>query len=290
MNRNLIIYFIFFVLVFSFLIMPSNIVSAITPEASYVKIHCNVNISYIENNLCTVNDCSPKVSKSGDDYYIDDEDATMPSSFTIEPADGIIRYYTWVKTIDNITTYEFYISDNASEFLIQACEPDITPVLNYLQENNITADYNNFYTYKPEGDNVKKIDETWYLKSSSFGWKRDKTMDYAMGFLYCSFLTPLILFEFLFMSMALMIVFPYLLIILITIILVLFYIDKKIKIKVLYLLPVFLGLLGGITGSLVGYFKYKDKKLALYLLLVGLIISIILFIFYAYFVILTFPI
>lgn len=70
MKKNLNIYLIFIFLIFIVFIIPSNVVLAISPEASYVKIHCNVNVSYIENNLCTMDDCSPKISKSGDHYSV----------------------------------------------------------------------------------------------------------------------------------------------------------------------------------------------------------------------------
>ena len=61
-----------FLLVISYLLTPSYIVSAVSYEAAYVKIHCDVNISFIENNLCTSYGCSPIVEKSGNNYFVDD--------------------------------------------------------------------------------------------------------------------------------------------------------------------------------------------------------------------------
>lgn len=130
-------------LLLSVLIISSATVSAVSPKAPYIHMHCNINTSYIENNLCEDDNCR----------IFDGTD----TNFVLE---------IWGN-----------LSDNATELLNQACDPDITPVINYIEENNmtthITIDYNDFYPYYPTGENldlknIKLIGDTWYLVSSSF--------------------------------------------------------------------------------------------------------------------------
>ncbi len=68
-------------------------------------------------------------------------------------------------------------------------------------------------------------------------------------------------------------------------ILILFYLRMKNKLKLIYILPLLLGLVGGI----ISYFLAKDKKLRLKLLLIGVFISLVMaaLIFYLFFYIYT---
>lgn len=267
---------ILFVFLLSFLFVTNEKVSATSIEGAYTKIHCKINISYIENNLCEGESCSPQVEKDnyGYWYYVDD-------TFGMH-IDG-----------DELYVYSSNISEDQIEFITGICEPDITPVLNYLNENNLTEDWNNFYQYKPNGGyghKITKIDNTWYLDSHSYIRTRDNPMTYITGFLYCFFLSPIVLFEVLMLGLMLGVLFffPIGIIFIIAILAAIVFLISKKRMKEIYLLPILGGFLGGIIGFVYYYKKYKDTKSGLKLFLVGTFVSIILFIFYYYLVILFF--
>ncbi len=142
-----------------FFITQSTTVLAVTPMGPYTYVHCNINISFIESNLCEDESCSPLVKiEYGDQFWIDD------SCRIFDVNDDVYVLDIWAN-----------LSDNATDLLNQACDPEITPVINYIEENNLTkystTDYNDFYPYYPTGENnkeIKQIDETWYLATSSF--------------------------------------------------------------------------------------------------------------------------
>ncbi len=261
--------FILFLYILSFFIVINGNISATSIEGSYTKIHCNVNISYIENNLCEEENCSPIIEKDnyGYWYYID-------NTFGILIDEDVLYVYTQ------------NISEKVIDFIIPAIKEDIKPVLNYIIENNLTGDWNDFYNYQPcdkYGHKIIKIDNIWYLDSHSYIRNKDNSMEYVTGFSYCFFLVPIVIFEVLILGTYF---FPPLTImILISILVILVYFISKKRMIKLYLLPIFLGFLGGIIGLIYYYRKYKNKKIGLILFLIGLFESIILYIFYFYLII-----
>jgi hypothetical protein len=114
-----------------------------------------VNTSFIDNNLCGDQNCSPVIIKNPGWYYIDG------LGFYIK--EGIhFSDYTYGE-------YSFNFSEDAILFLKQACDPDISSVLNFLNENTLTEIYYDFYPYHPTSSygNITQINENWWLRSAS---------------------------------------------------------------------------------------------------------------------------
>ncbi len=273
---------VLFVFLLSFLIVTNENVSATSIEGPYTKIHCKVNISYLENNLCEEDSCSPKVEKDnyGYWYYVDDV-------FGILAKDDLIYVYS----VNQYTNgpFSYNVSEEQIEFIYNVCEEDISSILSYLNENTLLKDWNDFYQYKPNGGyghEITKIDDNWYLDSHSYIRTKDNPMAYITGFIYCFFLAPIVLFEVLMLGA--LFFFPIGIIFIIAILVaILFLINKKIMNNI-YLLSILGGFIGGIIGFIYCYKKKNNKKLGLKLILIGTIVSIILFIFYYYLVILLF--
>ena len=59
---------------FSLLLMVPPKTTSAALEPSYTIVHCNINISYIEDNLCESENCSPivKLEYGGHGYHIDE--------------------------------------------------------------------------------------------------------------------------------------------------------------------------------------------------------------------------
>jgi len=258
---------------------------ATSPVVPYVKIHCNFNLTYINENLCEDSDCSPMIRKDDYSYCITDKENLKTSFSSIYIDEGVIWFNLDYVRFNNETVYQVYITENITDFLIQACEPDVTPVLDYLKENNFTADYNHFYAYKPSGENVKKINDKWYLEYSSFSLRKTDFVDYVYGFLICSFLTPIVLAEFLGVILAFSLFDTLIFLVLIGFFLILIYFNKDSKNKIIYFIPILLGLLGGIAGSVLFYRKYKDRKKSLKIFFIGLIVSLILYLYFVFLII-----
>jgi len=273
-NFSVIILTLVIVMLF-FSLIQIKYTSAVSPQASYIHVHCNINTSFIEENLCEEEDCSPIVNWDGSDYLID---------------------HIWIRSDKNyfdlipFGASRYNLSKDAADFLIKACEPNISSVLNYVRENIANMDdYCDFYPYYPtdeDNEKIVKINKTWYLVSSSYSWKKDNPMEYVIGFLLCSFLTPIILFEFFLIGLA--ICFPIGLIVCIIAVIIIAYLIDKSKLKAIYLIPILFGLLGSIIGVLYTLKKYKDKKMCLKMLTIGLLVSLVLFIFYYFFAIALF--
>jgi hypothetical protein len=154
-NNSLIIYAsVIALIVFSGLIVQIKSTSSAYVEAPYVEIHCNVNTSFIDDNLCGYQNCSPEVIKNQEWYFIDG------LGFYIK--EGIhFSDYTYGNS--------FNFSEDAIVFLTQACAPDISSVLDYLNENTLHELYYDFYPYHPTSSqgNITQINENWWLRSAS---------------------------------------------------------------------------------------------------------------------------
>jgi len=186
MGKNDIFYFMVIIGVsLSFLIMLSENVSSVSPAAPYIRINCDINVTYFQENLCEDDNCSPKVTMNWDAYNNYGIYRFSIDGISIQPSDGFIHLHH-----DPYSSQKIYnFSDDALEYLDRACNPDITPVIDYMEENNLTEDYNEFYPHYPTGYNVDKhkvtqIDDTWYLESYSFDPESVESW-YQFTFLMC---------------------------------------------------------------------------------------------------------
>jgi len=271
---------VLFVFSLSFLIVTNENVSATSFESPYTKIHCKINISYIENNLCEEESCSPKVEKDklGYWYYVDDVFGIYTEGDSL-----------YVYSLNRYSKGPFNISEDQIDFISNICEPDITSILNYLNKNNLSKDWNDFYQYKPnggDGHEITKIDDNWYLDSHSYIRTKDNPMAYITGVLYCFFLVPIVPFEVLMIGA--LFFFPIGIVFIIAILAAILFLISKKRMNNIYLLSILGGFIGGIIGFIYCYKKKNDKNLGLKLILIGTIVSIILFIFYYCLVILFF--
>jgi len=172
MKRKLLVLLI---AVLFFFISQSTTVLATSIIGPYTQVHCNnINVSFIESNLCEDENCSTLVRiEYGDQFFIDNS----------------CRIFLY----DDVYVLDIFgnLSDNATELLNQACDPEIIPVIDYIEENNLTkysaVDYNDFYPYYPTGKNnkeIKQIDETWYLATSSYVPGSVTSSDITMELMY----------------------------------------------------------------------------------------------------------
>lgn len=271
---------VLFIFLLSFLIVINENVSATSYATPYTRIHCEINSSYLENNLCEEDSCFPKVEKDnyGYWYYVDD-------------VFGISTKYDslYVYPVNRYSEGPFYfnISEEQIEFISNLCEQNISSVLNYLNKNNLSNEWNDFYQYKPTGKlghEITRIDDTWYLDSHSYIKPKDNPMTYITLFFYCFFLAPIIIFVSLIFDA--LFFFPIFFISTIAILAAIIFLIIKKRMKHIYLLSILGGFLGGIIGFIYCYRKYNDKKLGLKLIMIGTIVSIILFIYYYYYLLL----
>jgi|GEM_PF-2152682 len=124
-----------------------------------IYLHCNGNASFLEEKIC--DNCSPSITASPLNkwYYINNEIAISENG-------DIIEFFHTGFGSNYSLPYRFNFSDEAAMFAKEVCSEDITPVLNYLKENELNKNYNDFYPYYPEGaENVEKISDEWYLES-----------------------------------------------------------------------------------------------------------------------------
>ena len=139
------------------LVTSTKFVSAVPPPPSLVII-CDINVSYIENNLCNEENCYPKVQKeyirnqtiysiNNNEIYIDSEKGEL------------VLYHNAGRA------YDLFANDTLLEFIKGACESNITPVIDYInQEKSFSSDVW-IYPYYPEDveeEYIYQIDETWY--------------------------------------------------------------------------------------------------------------------------------
>ena len=153
---SLLVIFVF--LIFFFTSKTSLItVSAVPPPPSII-IKCDINVSYIENNLCNAENCYPKVekeyTKNQTIYWINSQE------IYIIPEKGELVLHN---NADN--AHYLFTNETLLEFIKRACESTITPVLYYInQEKSFSSDVW-IYPYYPQDANeeyIYQIDETWY--------------------------------------------------------------------------------------------------------------------------------
>jgi hypothetical protein len=130
------------------LIQNRNISAEVAPP--YTWIHCSANTTYIDNNLCVYQNCSPKVTKYYSRYTIDNKE------FGIQ--DGLI-----------FGGNSLHFSDDEIAFLTQACSPNISAVLHYINEHPLKKFYNDFYPQAQENQPGEEslIGENWWLYATS---------------------------------------------------------------------------------------------------------------------------
>lgn len=266
------------VLLLFLLLVPQIASASIGPPIFYFDIHCNVNVSFIEDNLCELEDCSPKVKKYDSNYYVDKTEIKIR-----DPGLDVVSF-------DSHTP--FYYSNVSDEFLKEACEQDITPVLNYIRGSNSIGDFNDFYPAEiyltgeysldePRLEvNVKQIDDGWYLISRSFLPPSKKPMTYVLGLTSSLFSAHNLL---LYYTIILLVDLPIASVLLIGFVSISIYMGKRKKVNPAYILPILLGFLGG----LIGWFVIADKEFGKKLLKVGLAVSMILFMLYIAFIVPT---
>ena len=168
--------------------------------------------------------------------------------------------------------YCYNFTDDAGEVLKKKCMQNVTPVLNYIRQNNFPASICEFYPagYKVKGE-IKKIGN-WNLKCESFNFPRERAIKKIVGILISSIIIGLILVPIVipFALVIFLILYPMAFPVLIGVILISVYLAKKQRVSPLYLRPLFFGVLVGIEG----YYQSTDKKIGKRLIIVGAAVSL----------------
>jgi hypothetical protein len=180
----------FLLTVFSFILILSLFnnffstnVCANTPRRT-VQIFCTVNISYIEDFICQDDNCSPYIKKwyEGGMYTVDDFVFTVFNSSN----------YTFIELQSPESCYQ-RLTTNITLFFQKVCTPDITPVLNYLN-NTLISDYMCYFypqTVESSDEKVTQISDKWYMLSSSPSFSFSNTFlesPYAVVFILVIFI------------------------------------------------------------------------------------------------------
>ena len=186
MKRNNIILFVVTISIFLSPLIISTKIKADVTEQPNITFRClTFNFSFIENNLNELNNTSIGVSFLNDRensgrFYLLFRDNLTYLQIILEKSEGSscgkMTFYSPYYYDVSISSYHYNFSNITEEFLIKATEPDITNALNYIKENILTSDYNDFYSFHPSTaygeldwlDNLEEIDENWYLASHSF--------------------------------------------------------------------------------------------------------------------------
>ena len=149
---------IILLLVSSFaLVTSTKFVSAVPPPPS-LAIICDINVSYIENNLCTEENCYPKVQKE----FINNQTiySINNNEIYIDPEKNELVLWN-----NAGLAYILFTNYTLLEFIKGACESNITPVIEYINQEKSFSGEVWIYPYYPkdvEEKYIHQIDETWY--------------------------------------------------------------------------------------------------------------------------------
>lgn len=257
MESNYLVKFQFFILFIFLTIIPA--VFAISIRAPYIAIHCNVDTTFLDNNLCPTANCTPKVSKSEYGNYYSVGNVVIG-----------IRNNTDEINFFNDPNYLQPIDDITWEFLKEVCTEEIDPILNRIKQGNFSGMWCDFYqdrnklVYKTK---IESVDE-WYLGCSSYTPSSANPMTYIYGFFWGGVVGGVMWIPFMIM---LSFFTNWFIIPLIVLVLIFLYFKKRNKLNAVYILPLVFGLIGGI----ISFFVSKNKRIGLKLLLLGFVISLI---------------
>jgi len=153
---SILIIIIFFVSSFA-LVTSTKFVSAVPPPPSLVII-CDINVSYIENNLCNEENCYPRVQKE----FINNQTiySINNNEIYIDPEKNELVLWN-----NAGSAYILFTNYTLLEFIKEACESNITPVIEYINQEKSFSGEVWIYPYYPEDvkeEYIHQIDETWY--------------------------------------------------------------------------------------------------------------------------------
>lgn len=159
------------IVIFSSLtVTNSENISATSPVAKpYIQIYCDINVSFLDDNLCDTYDCEYTIEKNDNYWVFSSYDGYFHESYLF------IR-----KNKIEIHNDNYTFSNSTIELLENICYQNISPVIKYVNNGNLTRNFNNFFHYQPPnkpdkyalGYSIINIDEKWYLESYNMDYGR----------------------------------------------------------------------------------------------------------------------
>lgn len=169
---------------FSLLLMVAPSTSSTPPmESPNVTIYYpKINVSFIENNLIDLKNISDVIFTNNYNtggwcrLSFFDNTSSIRISLSAHQEHGNEVIFWSSKPYVSTPPYHYNFSNTTASFLINACEQNITDVLNYICENSFAEDWNDFYPFDPLqstpsnywSDGPRKIDDIWYFAAYSY--------------------------------------------------------------------------------------------------------------------------
>lgn len=255
-------------ILFSVVASLATLASAISIREPYLELHCNVNTDFLEKSLCSSENCVSMIIKTDyGDYRIDNVRV-----FIREGEDTVSFPYSYGEPY-NVDT----INETTFNFLENACIENISPVITRIEKGNFMGMWCDFRQDRNKLEDKTQIEsiDGWHLGCSSYTSPKTDPMTYVYGFFWIGIVggviwIPLVLMFSFFMN--------WLSTPLIILALILIYLKKRGDLKLIYILPLTCGFVGG----LISYFKSPTRKVGLKLLLLGLLISFIFGLFFTF--------